>query len=265
MCMPAPMLPTPAPSSAATQKTCANGANSKTSTLRSETSSFPPLRHLCSRIERLSRQIHEPIHPHHSDTLVRQLWQHHPPRARIERYQNALYSNSPFDCLIKQIEDGQDYADDDGQPYTTEQLLRIAYTLVLKTGLYFEDCKIWNSRPAAARTWDNFKTHFQNAQCLLCDQMCHAQPNELTSTATLHTINHFQQPNPQRNIRNPLLTWHPLPPLIANSSQCSQLPLLPLTNTSTNSTKAPQTHHPLSKPTLSQPPPQQPCPLSPPP
>ena len=38
--------------------------------------------------------------------------------------------NSPFDCLVKQIEDGQDYADDGGQPYTAEQLLRIAYTLV---------------------------------------------------------------------------------------------------------------------------------------
>ena len=56
--------------------------------------------------------------------------------------------NSPFDCLIKQIEDGQDYADNGGQPYTAEQLLRIAYTLVFKTGLYFEDCKTWNTRPA---------------------------------------------------------------------------------------------------------------------
>ena len=79
--------------------------------------------------------------------------------------------NSPFDCLIKQIEDGQDYADNGGQPYTAEQLLRIAYTLVFKTGLYFEDCKAWNARPAAACTWDNFKTHFQTAQRLLRDQM----------------------------------------------------------------------------------------------
>ena len=79
--------------------------------------------------------------------------------------------NRPFDCLIKQVEDGQDYADDGGQPYTAEQLLRIAYTLVFKTGLYFEDCKGWNARPAAAHSWDNFKTHFQNAQRLLHNQM----------------------------------------------------------------------------------------------
>ena len=79
--------------------------------------------------------------------------------------------NSPFDCLIKKIEDGQDYADNGSQPYTAELLLRIAYTLVFKTGLYFEDCKVWNARPTAARTWDNFKTHFQIAQHLLRDQM----------------------------------------------------------------------------------------------
>ena len=79
--------------------------------------------------------------------------------------------NSPFDCLVKQIEDGQDYADDGGQPFTAEQLLRIAYTLVFKTGLYFEDCKTWNACPAAQHTWDNFKTHFQTAQRLLRDQM----------------------------------------------------------------------------------------------
>ena len=79
--------------------------------------------------------------------------------------------NSPFDCLVKQIEDGQDYADDGGQPYTAEQLLHIAYTLVFETGLYFEDCKTWNARPSAQYTWDNFKRHFQTAQRLLRDQM----------------------------------------------------------------------------------------------
>ena len=79
--------------------------------------------------------------------------------------------NSPIDCLVKQIEDGQDYADDGGQPYTAEQLLRIAYTLVFKTGLYFEDCKTWNACPANQHTWDNFKIHFQTAQRLLHDQM----------------------------------------------------------------------------------------------
>ena len=103
--------------------------------------------------------------------------------------------NSPFDCLIQQVEDGQDYADDGGQPYTAKQLLHIAYTLVFKTGLYFEDCKAWNARPAAARTWDNFKTHFQTAQRLLRDQMC------TTKQAGFHS-NLAQQP-PQNTTQPP--------------------------------------------------------------
>ena len=66
-----------------------------------------------------------------NDTKMRALWD----------------PNSPFDCLVQQLEDGQDYTDNGGQPYTTDQLLRIAYTLVFKTGLYFEDCKAWNAKP----------------------------------------------------------------------------------------------------------------------
>ena len=90
-----------------------------------------------------------------NDTKMRALWD----------------PNSPYDCLIQQLEDGQDYADDGGQPYTADQLLRIAYTLVFKTGLYFEDCKAWNAKPNNEKTWTTFKTHFHCAQHLLCDQL----------------------------------------------------------------------------------------------
>ena len=90
-----------------------------------------------------------------NDTKMRALWD----------------PNSPFDCLVQQLEDGQDYADDGGQPYTTDQLLCIAYTLVFKTGLYFEDCKAWKAKPNNEKTWTNFKAHFQRAQRLLRDQL----------------------------------------------------------------------------------------------
>ena len=102
--------------------------------------------------------------------------------------------NSPFDCLIQQVEDGRDYTDDGGQPYTAEQLLRIAYTLVFKTDLYFEDCKAWNACPAAARTWDNFKTHFQTAQCLLRDKMRTTKQAGFHSNLAQHPTQHATQP-----------------------------------------------------------------------
>ena len=100
-----------------------------------------------------------------NDTKMRALWD----------------PNSPFDCLVQQLEDGQDYADDGGQPYTTDQLLRIAYTLVFKTGLYFEDCKAWNAKPNNEKTWTNFKAHFQRAQRLLRDQLCTTKQAGFTS------------------------------------------------------------------------------------
>ena len=102
--------------------------------------------------------------------------------------------NSPFDCLIKQVEDSQDYANDGSQPYTAEQLLHIAYTLVFKTGLYFEDCKAWNARPAAARTWDNFKMHFQTAQCLLRHQMRTTKQAGFHSNLAQHQTQPATQP-----------------------------------------------------------------------
>ena len=105
--------------------------------------------------------------------------------------------NSPFDCLVQQLEDGQDYADDGGQPYTTDQLLRIAYTLVFKTGLYFEDCKAWNAKPNNEKTWTNFKTHFHCAQCLLRDQLCTTKEAGFTSNVAISTHPNETQPPPK--------------------------------------------------------------------
>ena len=102
--------------------------------------------------------------------------------------------NSHFDCLIKQIEDGQDYAEDGGQPYTTEQLLCIAYTLIFKTGLYFEECKQWNNCPATEKTWANFKTQFHNAQHLLRDQLCTTKQAGFHSNHANHKTTTKTQP-----------------------------------------------------------------------
>ena len=98
--------------------------------------------------------------------------------------------NSPFDCLIKQVKDGQDYTNDGCQPSTAKQLLRITYILVFKTGLYFEDWKAWNAHPAAACTSDNFKMHFQTSQRLLRDQM------RTTKQAGFHSNLAQHQPQP---------------------------------------------------------------------
>ena len=116
-----------------------------------------------------------------NDTKMRALWD----------------PNSPFDCLVQQLEDDQDYADDGGQPYTADQLLCIAYTLVFKTGLYFEDCKAWNAKPNDDKTWTTFKMHFHRAQRLLHDQLRTTKQAGFTSNVAIHHHPNVTQPPPE--------------------------------------------------------------------
>ena len=116
-----------------------------------------------------------------NDTRMRALWD----------------PNSPFDCLVQQLEDGQDYADDGGQPYTANQLLCIAYTLIFKTGLYFEDCKAWNTKLNNEKTWTNFKAHFQRAQRLLHDQLRTTKQAGFTSNLAIQHHPNNTQPPPE--------------------------------------------------------------------
>lgn len=78
--------------------------------------------------------------------------------------------NMPFEDLIDQIEVATDMATEGNQAYTDAQVLNIAYTQVYNTGLYFDECKTWNAKPVADKTWENFKLHFLEAQTELRTQ-----------------------------------------------------------------------------------------------
>lgn len=72
--------------------------------------------------------------------------------------------NMPFETMIDQIEECMEFAESGNQPFTSQQILNTAYTLVYNTGLFFDDCKLWNRKPDADKTWINFKAHFLEAQ-----------------------------------------------------------------------------------------------------
>lgn len=83
--------------------------------------------------------------------------------------------NDPFEIIIEQIEDAVDTMDSIGQPFSPAQILNNAYLLVHKTGLYLQECKDWRNRPAADKTWNNFKDHFLAAyKQLRADQTTNA-------------------------------------------------------------------------------------------
>ena len=68
--------------------------------------------------------------------------------------------NTPFENLITQIEEGQRFASSAGVPFTENQIITKAYTLIYRTGLHFDACDEWNEKTPAEQTWENFKTHF---------------------------------------------------------------------------------------------------------
>jgi uncharacterized protein YaaN involved in tellurite resistance len=42
-------------------------------------------------------------------------------------------------------------------------IVNVAYTLVFNTGLFPDACRAWQVRPAAQKSWTNFKIHFAAA------------------------------------------------------------------------------------------------------
>ena len=77
-----------------------------------------------------------------------------------QRMNQAYDTSQPFESMIQQIEEGQEIATSAGQAYPEIQLITMAYTLVYNTGEFFDACDEWNRKPAADKTWINFKTHF---------------------------------------------------------------------------------------------------------
>ncbi len=48
-------------------------------------------------------------------------------------------------------------------PYSPEQILSIAYQGIFRTGIFADDCKLWKRKPAAYKTWEQFKIDFRVA------------------------------------------------------------------------------------------------------
>ena len=72
--------------------------------------------------------------------------------------------NQPFEYLVRQIQDAVDYAAHANTPYTAEQIVNTAYTLVFSTGVFEDECKAWQKRAhPLVNDWPNLKTFFAEA------------------------------------------------------------------------------------------------------
>mmetsp|Transcript_19484 Transcript_19484/g.28690 ORF Transcript_19484/g.28690 Transcript_19484/m.28690 type:complete len:408 (+) Transcript_19484:103-1326(+) len=69
----------------------------------------------------------------------------------------------PIENDIARVEKCLDIAQNGNTPYTLNQLLTLAYDAMFRTGLYTRECIEWDEKPAADKTWPNWKLHFTKA------------------------------------------------------------------------------------------------------
>ncbi len=116
-------------------------------------------------------------------TLLDHLWTHYGNIESLDLTANEtrMYAdwNPPtsIETLWNQLQDGKDYARRGGEIIDDTVLVRKAYQIILKTGLFDYDCKEWRNKPAVDKTWPNFRTFFTAA---VADQQKH---NPTTRTA----------------------------------------------------------------------------------
>ena len=72
-------------------------------------------------------------------------------------------ANQPIEVLFDQIEDAVDFAAAGNTPFTNEQIVNAACNLVFDTGMFSDECKEWQKKETANKTWDEFKLRFAEA------------------------------------------------------------------------------------------------------
>lgn len=75
------------------------------------------------------------------------------------KLRSQISGETHFEELLMQIEDAQEVVAIQN-PYTAEQIISIAFTLVQQTGYYDQGCREWKRKATNDKTWDNFKLHF---------------------------------------------------------------------------------------------------------
>ena len=71
----------------------------------------------------------------------------------------AISAEILFEDFVDQIETAVD-AVATQVPYTREQIVSIAFTIVENAGIYYDGVKEWRRKDTSDKTWDAFKKFF---------------------------------------------------------------------------------------------------------
>ena len=70
-----------------------------------------------------------------------------------------ISSETLFEEFVEQIETAVDVVATQ-VPYTRQQIVSIAFTVVENAGIYYDGFKEWRQKDTADKTWETFKTFF---------------------------------------------------------------------------------------------------------
>jgi hypothetical protein len=87
--------------------------------------------------------------------------------ANRQRLHDPWDPSTRFEDLISHLENVQELAADANRPIPNTDLIDSAFSILSDCGLYDDECKTWEIRPAAELTWPNLKAHFLAAQTIL--------------------------------------------------------------------------------------------------
>jgi hypothetical protein len=81
----------------------------------------------------------------------------------FEHMRPAWDPHQPVETLFKQIQDCADYLEAGGVLIDHPHQINVGYAKIFATGNFMRDCRRWNQKPSAEKTWTHFKSHFAAA------------------------------------------------------------------------------------------------------
>jgi hypothetical protein len=120
----------------------------------------------------------------------------HDIEANDNRFKSAYDPGQPFETLVQQIDEAQDFAEAAGQPYSPAQLVSNAYRIIFQTGLFTEACREWRRKTPAEQTWQAFQHDFNLAHIDLANQ------RQTTQGSGYHAANYTVATTPENRPRN---------------------------------------------------------------
>jgi hypothetical protein len=81
----------------------------------------------------------------------------------FENMRRAWDPHKPVETLFKQIQECAEFAEAGGVIIGAAQKLSSAYSKIFKTGKFNSDCRRWDEKVEADKTWNNLKINFAAA------------------------------------------------------------------------------------------------------